>query len=50
MSNIVSLSEWKATHQRKQVVWTSYEVVPDPTHPRGWRLELFERKLELDLD
>jgi hypothetical protein len=49
-NNVISLAEWKANHQRKPVVWTYYCVVPDPTQPHGWQLELIHRKLNLDLD
>ena len=48
--SVISIAEWKAQHQPKPVVWTYYEVVPDPTQPHGWRLELIDRKLDDDLD
>jgi hypothetical protein len=53
MTNVISIAEWKAKQrrnmdQRKPVMWTYYEAVPDPA--RGWRLELVERKPKLELE
>ena len=53
MTNFISIAEWKAKQrrnmdQRKPVMWTYYEAVPDPAC--GWRLELVERKPKLELE
>jgi len=50
-NNIVSLTDWKATHQRNQdqpVLWSYYVVEPDPDG--GYRLVLVDRKPRLELD
>ena len=41
--NVISLAEWKAKHRAKHRRRVPvYHVVPDPTQPLGWRLELVE--------
>jgi hypothetical protein len=51
--NVISIAEWLAKHQRntdRPVVWTYYEVVPDPAAKHGWRLQEIERKPHLELE